>query len=408
LRITTLLSVLFLLACAPERAEPQLVQASGPHLLTANGDTLLLRGINLGNWLLPEGYMFKFSRTNSPRRIERLVNELLSPGEAEQFWDLFLANYITRSDIEYIRKLGANHIRLPFHYRLFTDEIYLGAKRNGFTFLDSTVTWCRDNDLYVLLDMHGAPGGQTGDNIDDSYGYPFLFVDSLSQAQFVDIWTRIARHYRDEESIIGYGLLNEPIAHYFPDKDALNEQLEPLYKRTLAAIREVDPGHLIWLGGAQWNSNFAVFGEPFAANLVYEFHKYWVPPQQAEIQAYVDFRQRHNVPIYMGESGENDDVWVGTFRQLLDENGIGWAFWPYKKMDNTRGPVNFPLAENWQIVVDYAEADRGSYKAMRELNVDRQAAKAALFAFVRNSHYRYSFANPGYIAALGFNDVAIP
>ena len=100
-------------------------------------------------------------------------------------------DYITRDDIRFIRSTDCNTIRLPFHYKLFTDEDYMGrsANHDGFERIDSIVAWCRAEGLYLILDMHDAPGGQTGDNIDDSYGYPWLLVSERSQQLFCDIWS---------------------------------------------------------------------------------------------------------------------------------------------------------------------------------------------------------------------------
>ncbi|HAF21421.1 MAG TPA: glycosyl hydrolase family 5, partial [Blastocatellia bacterium] len=95
-------------------------------------------------------------------------------------------------------------------------------------------------------------------------------------------------------------------------------------------IREVDRNHIIFLGGAQWDTNFKVFGTPFDDKVAYTFHKYWMDVNQQAIQEYLDFRDKHNVPVWMGESGENTDEWIGSFRTLLELNNIGWCFWPYK------------------------------------------------------------------------------
>ena len=77
---------------------------------------------------------------------------------------------------------------------------------------------CRNAGLYLILDMHDAPGGQTGDNIDDSYGYPWLLENEDCQKQFVDIWVNIASRYKEEPVILGYDLMNEPIAPYFENR----------------------------------------------------------------------------------------------------------------------------------------------------------------------------------------------
>ena len=97
--------------------------------------------------------------------------------------------------------------------------------------------------------MHDAPGGQTGDNIDDSYGYPWLFESEKSQQLFCDIWQKIAAYYKDEPTILAYDLLNEPIAPYFKNVEELNAKLEDIYKMATAAIRKVDKNHIIMLVG---------------------------------------------------------------------------------------------------------------------------------------------------------------
>ena len=146
------------------------VTIKGQDLLSPDGSKLLIRGTNLGNWLNPEGYMFKFSKTNSPRFINEMFCEMVGPDFTAQFWQAFKDHYITREDIQFIKRTGSNTVRLPFHYKLFTDEDYMGltAKQDGFARIDSVVRWCREAGLYLILDMHDAPGGQTGDNIDDS------------------------------------------------------------------------------------------------------------------------------------------------------------------------------------------------------------------------------------------------
>ena len=112
--------------------------------------------------------MFGFGRTNSPRMIDDLLCEMVGPDEAAAFWKQFKDNYITEEDIAFIASTGANTVRLPFHYKLFTDEDYMGlsAGQDGFDRIDACVQWCRKYGLYLILDMHDAPGGQTGDNID--------------------------------------------------------------------------------------------------------------------------------------------------------------------------------------------------------------------------------------------------
>ena len=148
------------------------VHVSGPDLIQPNGQKLYIQGTNLGNWLNPEGYMFGFGRTNSAWMIDLMIKQAVGPDFAAEFWKTFKNNYITRDDILFIKQQGANTIRLPFNYKLFTDEDYMGltSHQDGFKRIDDVVGWCREAGLYLILDMHDCPGGQTGDNIDDGHG----------------------------------------------------------------------------------------------------------------------------------------------------------------------------------------------------------------------------------------------
>ena len=397
-----LISFLFL-SCA-EKPTPKFISVDGPDIIGIDGQPFYPKGTNLGNWLVPEGYMFKFQHASSPRLIQEVLNELIGPAESKIFWNQYLQNYITHDDIKYLKEMGMNSIRIPFHYKLFTDEDYLGGRgeARGFALMDSLVQWCNAEDLYLLLDMHCAPGGQTGDNIDDSWGYPFLFESEEDQQQIIDIWKNIARHYSNEPIILGYDLMNEPIAHFF-DTAHFVPELEPLYKRIVSAIREVDKNHLIFLGGAHWNSNFTIFGEPFDDKLVYTFHKYWTAPTVDVIQQYLDFRDKYQVPIYCGETGENTDEWVMEFRKTMDDNKVGWHFWPYKKMDNLRGIASFPVPEDYDLVKSFADSTRTTFSQIRDLrpeNIDR--VHTALDGFLENSRFENCYGNKGYIEALGF------
>jgi endoglucanase len=379
------------------------IKTDGTKLVDTLGNEIVLKGTNIGNWLVPEGYMFKMEQVNSPRKIDELLYELVGPDSLQVFWKGFLNNYITHDDIKYLKNIGVNHIRLPFNYKMFTDDLYMGERNSGFKYFDKIIDWCREEQLYVLLDMHAAPGGQTGDNIDDSYGYPYLFKSKSSQDLMTKIWVDIAKKYKDEPVIIGYDLVNEPIAHYFNDElDDLNHKLFLLYNRIIKEIREVDREHTIFLNGSNWSGNFDVFEELVDPNVVYEFHKYWFDVNQESIQKYVDFRDTHKVPIYIGETGENTDEWINEFRILLDKNEVNWCFWPYKKMNNTKGIMNFEQPVDYHLITEYAKSDRSSFAKMRENRPDVIKVQKALNEYLENSLYKNNFVNIGYTKGLNF------
>jgi aryl-phospho-beta-D-glucosidase BglC (GH1 family) len=301
----------------------------------------------------------------------------------------------------FIKHSGFNSVRVPFNYRLFvSDTVPPTLEGEGYRLLDNVVAWCRKENLYVILDMHAAPGGQTGDNIDDSWGYPFLFENAESQDLIVNIWRKIAARYRNEPTVIGFDLLNEPIAHFFETAN-LNPKLEPLYRRIVAGIREVNQNQLVFLGGAQWDTNFKVFGPPFDPKLVYTFHKYWMEVNQGAIQEYVDFRDKYNVPVWMGESGENKDEWISSFRTLLERNNIGWCFWPYKKLEATSCAVSINAPADWQTIIDFAEGPRRTFEEVRKNRPPKEKVRKALNDYLEQTKFANCHINQGYLQALG-------
>jgi endoglucanase len=380
-------------------AQSAFVRAKGKDLVVPNGEPLRLRGINLGNWLEPEGYMFLFEHgPQSPREIEDFFCELLGPAEAADFWTSYRRDYITPADINFIRRCGFNSVRIPLHWKFFV------AGGNGFELLRPILDACRTEKIWVILDMHCAPGGQTGTNIDDSYGYPWLYESAKSQGQLADIWVRIAKQHRDDPIVLGYDLLNEPIPH-FPQLNKYNGRLEPIYKKVTQAIREVDRNHVVILGGAQWDSNFDVFGPPFDNNLLYQLHKYWMTPNQQSIQPHVSFRDRYNVPIWLGESGENTDQWIAQFRTLLEQNNIGWCFWPYKKMLKSSCVVSIKKPAGWGEIVKLGAMPAGTGNAEKHIAArpSVEACRATLNELLSNVRLAQCDVNNGYLKALGLN-----
>jgi hypothetical protein len=322
------------------------LRAQGAELVDGDGRPVLLRGMGLGNWLLPEGYIWKFEPPGpqSPRAIEALIADLVGRDRAAEFWQGFRDTFITESDIARMAAEGMNHVRLPMNARLLSSD--------GFGLVDRTISWCRSHGLWVVLDLHGAPGGQTGTNIDDSLGTPALFEDARYREQTIELWRSLAERYRDEPAVAGYDLLNEPLPNEY--QYTYSAELVALYRDLTKAIREIDENHLIIYEGSHWATNWSMFTEVWDPNSMLQFHRYWSPPDRPGIQKFLDTRDRLGLPIYMGEGGENNPDWLQTAFQLYEDYGISWNFWPWKKLRTRTSPCSVVAPDGWDDVVAYA------------------------------------------------------
>ncbi len=332
------------LLALPARADDDLIQVRGRDLVRPNGEVFLIRGMGLGNWMLPEGYMFKFKKARSPTEIANLFAYAIGPEAAQRFWVKFRDNYITEEDVAFLAQAGFNTLRVPLHYRLFMPEAQTARGSEplifegpGWALLDRFLGWARKHRMKVILDAHAAPGGQTGINHDDGTGFPLMFYVPREWRRTIAMWEEFARRYKGDPTILGFELLNEPISTYH-DEDRLNPLLEPFYKQTVAAIRAIDPQRVIILSGAQWDQNLKIFGPPFAPNLMYTYHQFWSSTRRDAIEDYIHFSIKNNTPLFLGEAGEFNNRWNEAYRKLNEKHGFGWSFWTYKNL-NSRSTI---------------------------------------------------------------------
>ena len=325
------------------------------------GDSpILLRGFGLGGWLLPEGYMWKlYTKCDRPRRMEEMIMTLCGQSFSDYFWEEYYDHYITEKDIEWIAEKGFNSVRIPINSRKLYNNI-----NNELTFdkvtigrLDRMIQWCKKSNIYVILDMHGAPGGQTGANIDDSESdLPELFINDENARDLIELWRMLADRYKDEPAVAGYDLLNEPLPNWFSQ---YNDQLMPLYMEIIDAIRKVDSKHLIILEGLHWSTDFSIFEsipeDHQMEGIVLEFHKYWSNPDEESLRPFIDASQRLNLPLFMGEGGENNKEWYTTMFPLYERLGISWSFWSYKKMECSNSPITFNKPNNWDLIIGWLD-----------------------------------------------------
>ena len=354
-------------AARSEPAAPvEFLHAHDGQIVDGAGRPVILRGMGLGGWMLQEGYMLNAG--GLPQRVmRRKMAELIGPQATEQFYTAWLDNFVTKADIDALAAWGFNSVRLPMHYELLTpsvaDEPVAGRntwREAGFRRIDALLAWCKANNLYLILDLHAAPGGQGNDLpiADRDPSTPSLWESAADQDKMVALWAEIARRYKDEPNVAGYDLLNEP--NWDLDRSGnehgcrVKEQapLVALYKRTTAAIRQVDPNHLLIIEGNCWGNNYAGVVPDWDANMALSFHRYWVRPGQGGIRDVLALRTRYGLPVWLGESGENSNDWFAGMVATVEADGIGWAWWTLKKF-GVSSPLQIRPNADVQRVTDY-------------------------------------------------------
>ena len=344
----------------------QFITTSGTVIKDPEGEPMIWRGIGLGGWMLQEGYMLK---TRGPQHtLEARIEELIGPADRARFYEAWWQNHFTKRDVDSLAAWGYNTIRLPMHYKLFTPPIEQELNPNqstwldrGFVMVDSLISWCRAHEIYLILDLHAAPGGQ-GENADiNDYDrtQPSLWESEANQQKTIDLWVEIARRYQNEPVIAAYDLINEPnwgFEDHTNDLNGCKEQdnapLWGLLARITKAIRQVDQNHILVIEGNCWGNNYRNLPPLWDDNLVISYHKYWNENKLENIQHMLDMRSQRQVPIWLGESGENSNVWFSECIELLESQEVGWAWWPYKKL-GWNNPFQIPMNEDYQQVVDF-------------------------------------------------------
>ncbi|AHW60619.1 Cellulase (glycosyl hydrolase family 5) [Draconibacterium orientale] len=353
------LGVMLISIWALSSSAQSFLHTEGQDMVNEEGKKVFLRGVGLGNWMLPEGYMWKFGKYGDrPRNIEKIVAAHIGQEKADEFWKEYRKNYITEADIKRIAELGYNSVRPALNSRLFITE---GQNNEfideGFELLDNLVKWCKKYHLYVIIDMHGAPGGQTGQNIDDSPNdLPELFMNPKNEELLVKLWVKIAERYKEEPIVAAYDLLNEPLPERTGAAEKHKHQLVPLYKKLITEIRKVDKKHMFTLEGYNWSNNWSEFTEALDDNMFFQFHFYnWDRPDHLkDISYFLKKREELNTPVWVGETGEKNNTLYFSTSQLFSTTNIGWSFWPWKKMDTENTPYSIKSPEGWQEVAAYS------------------------------------------------------
>lgn len=337
------------------------VQANGTNLYDGNGDLLVFRGVNLGNWFIQEFYMGASTVSEgfetgvyTQLRGEAAMrqNPALTEAQIEELNRLYLDSYIQESDFALIASLGMNTVRIPFTwYNLTTDGSTL--RENAFDKLDWAVAMCEKYGLYAILDLHGAIGSQNQDFHSGDDAEFHLFDSEENMARTCELWAQIAEHYKGNRTVAAYDLLNEPRRAAGKFEGKINFDF---YDRLYQTVRAVDENHLILIECFSFPVNGARLGSYNWENICIEYHIYNKTPL-SQLTCLRFYRALHNfmgfrTPVYIGEwnAFEDPDDWRDTFA-WFDRQGWSFTSWTYKankhlyKDGTWKGSCNWGLFE---------------------------------------------------------------
>lgn len=350
-----------------------------------DGNKIRLRGFNVGNWLNIEGYMMGLPFTDSG--IRQTFAEVLGPECAARFFRKYQDCYFTAGDARFIAEKGFNLLRLPFNYRLFESDMKPGRYNSAaFAVIDKVMRLCRKYRIFLLLDLHAAPGSQSEDLHSDNCGVEARFWAVRDfQDRAVALWRAIAARYRNERYLMGYDLLNEPNTTEIP---VLND----FYRRAIRAIRSVDGNHIIVLEGNRWSDeieslNAGLFDDP---QVMAEFHHYPFhgidkypgrfhgrPANRNTLLSSMAnkfrFFRRIKRPLLLGEFGftthpgtDGPYQLIDALLDVADEHGWHWVLWSFKDV----GPMGLIVPKRgspWQKFIRRNRKRRNVRTDWREL-----------------------------------------
>lgn len=311
-------------------------------IVNGSGEEVILRGVNLGGWLIQESWMCPVNgedRAWANLDTLNLLESRFSEAEVQTLIDAYQDNWITEEDIRQIAGLGCNVVRVPFWYRNFMkDEQGTWIKEDpdenpGFRRLDWVIGQAEKNGMYVILDMHGCPGGQSMDHCCGTLCQNRLYTDEQCQETMEKLWVAIAKRYRDCATVAAYDIMNEPQnnggyegENSYDPWDSKSWQLSnQIYDRMIQAIREVDQEHIITVEGIWRISNLPDPGKKGWTNMMYQLHLYDDDDMFRQLAAdLAKTAKRYDVAAYVGEFQNMHGL------SICNEYGISWTTWTYK------------------------------------------------------------------------------
>lgn len=352
--IPTLLPMLVIAASvraqAPtkDKALPAL-KIQGTKIVDAANKPVLLRGVNLGNWLLLEAHFSGFAFKDE-KSLWAGLQSRFGPEKMRDIREAFRTAWISADDFERVKALGLNHVRVPFWYGLLEDDDKPGRFRDdGWAWLDKVVEWSEKAGIYCVLDMHGLPGGQSKADHSGEKDRNAFWSDPKLQKRANDLWVAIAKRYKGRSTIAAFDLMNEPMGA--PD----GKTLMAMQGAFMRSIRTADPTRLVMIeDGYKGLQNFPKLGVTEKGAVIYSQHHYPTMHAQSatpevheaffrdKIPQFAKEQARFDQPLYIGEWNVIHEASGGgpmarKHIEQMEAKGWSWALWIYKQ--SNKGPV---------------------------------------------------------------------
>lgn len=340
--------IMMMTGCTAQSSDRFLRSEDGK-LVNGKGETVILRGVNLGGWLIQESWMCPVNgedRKWANLDTLELLESRFTQDQVQKLLDTYQDNWITENDLKTIAALGCNVVRVPFWYRNFMkDELGTWLTENldenpGIRRLDWVIEIAEKYDMYVILDMHGCPGGQSMDHCCGTLCENRLYTDEQCQQTMELLWTTLAQRYCDNPTIAAYDIMNEPQNNggyegansYDPWESTSWELSNTVYDRMIKAIRAVDEKHVITVEGIWRVSNLPDPAQMGWKNMMYQLHLY---DDEDGFRTWAE-------DLAVTAKNYGVAAYVGEFQNMLglgicNEHGISWTTWTYKGTNNDAG-----------------------------------------------------------------------
>ena len=311
----------------------------GQNIVNQNGEKVQLKGVNLGAWMIWEDWLCPYEDSLDHYTVLKELTRRFGEEGAYELFNTYMDNWITEYDLDQIKEMGFNCVRVPFWYRNFyyDDNGRKILDENGewdFSRLDWVVEECSKRELYVVLDMHGAVGYQSDAAHNGKKGDCGLYDDTEQgeryRVQTDELWTAIASRYKDEPAVAMYDLLNEPMCDVDAGEIERRINNEMIYTRLYNTVRAVDEKHIItmeciWTAIAlpqAWTKGWD--------NVVFQVHFYNNSNFIFNLFAWFTKFIYADVPMMMGEFYPHQKTtWENCFNTLNTAN-YSWFLWTYK------------------------------------------------------------------------------